>query len=84
VLGLGVGGYFFSSALAKSGEEPDATAQGDRATLFAITGGVLVAAGATLFLVGRSRSPDASSAGVALTLGVPSSGGWAVAVRGTL
>jgi hypothetical protein len=84
VLGLGVGAYFFSSALAKSGEESDATVQGNRATVFAITGGVLVAAGATLFLVGRSRSPDASSARLALTLGVPSSGGWAVAVRGAL
>jgi hypothetical protein len=84
VLGLGIGGYFFASALDKSGEASDATAQGNRATLFGVAGGVLVAAGGTLFLIGRSRTADASSPQMALSLGVPSPGGWAVAVRGTL
>lgn len=46
-----------------------AVAEGNRATVFAVVGGVLVAGGATLFVVGRLRAGNAENAQQATTLG---------------
>jgi hypothetical protein len=82
LVALGVGGYFLADALSKNGAEPGAEAQGNRATVCGVLGGALVAAGATLFIVGRSDSSqgDANTRiGVTFTA---SPSDWAAVVRG--
>ena len=84
VVSLGVGSYFLASALSKDGKSDDATAQGDRATAFAITGGVLLAAGVTLVWVGRSQGGRETEPRLALSLGTPGPSGVGVSLWGAL
>jgi hypothetical protein len=87
VVALGLGGYFLADALGKNGEETGAEAQGNRASLCGVAGGVLVITGATLFIVGRAGDATAvtgepkPSIGLAFTA-TPHS--WAAVVRGIL
>ena len=84
-LSLGISGYFLAHALADNGQSPDATAEGNRATAFALVGGTLLTTGVTLFWLGRSRARDAEApASLALSLGIPASGGWTLGVQGAL
>jgi hypothetical protein len=79
VVAWGVGGYFLASAISKDRDrEVGAESQGNRATLFGIGGAALVATGATLFFVGRSRAePMGPTLGLSV---VP--GNWGALMQG--
>jgi hypothetical protein len=81
VVALGVGGYFLADALHKNGSEPGAEAQGNRATVCTVIGGLLLAGGATSFIVGRFARKQASSVPVSVAIAA-GPGGFDAALYG--
>jgi hypothetical protein len=82
--GMGVVSFGTSVALALDARSSGDTAQGDVATVFGVTGGVLAAAGLTSFFVGQARHDPARAPQLAVAVGMGPRGGWALAVQGAL